>query len=42
LKSLKLPVPMPQADVGIHWHERFERDPGNTWLRELMVQLFAD
>ncbi|HKA46397.1 MAG TPA: LysR family transcriptional regulator [Burkholderiales bacterium] len=42
LKSLKLPVPMPKADVGIHWHERFERDPGNTWLRELMVQLFAD
>lgn len=41
-KSLKLPLPIPPADVGIHWHERFERDPGNRWLRELMVELFAD
>lgn len=40
-KTLPLPVPIPPADVGVHWHERFERDPGNCWLREQLVELFA-
>ncbi len=40
-KSLPPPVPIPAADVGVHWHERFERDPGNRWLRELVLELFA-
>jgi hypothetical protein len=34
-------VPIPFADVGVHWHERFDRDPGNRWLRELVLELFA-
>lgn len=42
LRSLKPPVPIPPADVGVHWHERFESDPGNRWLRGLMVELFAE
>ena len=41
-KSARPPIPIPPADVGIHWHERFERDPGNVWMRELLVELFAD
>jgi len=36
-----LPLRLPPADVAVHWHERFERDPGNRWLRELVVQLFG-
>ena len=40
-KSLPPPVPIPFADVGVHWHERFDRDPGNHWLRELILELFA-
>lgn len=40
-KSLPPPVPMPPAEVAVHWHERFETDPGNRWLREQVVQLFA-
>ena len=40
-KSLPPPVPIPAADVGVHWHERFERDPGNRWLRELVLEMFA-
>ena len=40
-KSLPPPVPIPPADVGVHWHERFEADPGNRWLREQLVALFA-
>lgn len=41
LKALKLPVPIPAADIGLHWHERVERDPGNRWVREQMIELFA-
>jgi DNA-binding transcriptional LysR family regulator len=41
-KSLPPPVPIPPADVGVHWHERFDRDPGNRWLRELILELFAE
>jgi len=39
-KALPLPVPIPPADVGVHWHERFEPDAGNRWLREQVVALF--
>ena len=41
LKSLPVPVPIPVADVGVHWHERFEADPGNRWLREQVIELFS-
>jgi DNA-binding transcriptional LysR family regulator len=41
-KSLPLPVPIPQADVGVHWHERFEADAGNRWLREQVIDLFGE
>jgi DNA-binding transcriptional LysR family regulator len=40
-KSLPPPVPMPPAEVAVHWHERFEADPGNRWLRQQVVELFA-
>jgi DNA-binding transcriptional LysR family regulator len=40
-KSLPVPLPIPPAEVAVHWHERFERDAGNRWLRELIVELFA-
>jgi DNA-binding transcriptional LysR family regulator len=42
LKSLPTPVAIPAADVGVHWHERFEADPGNRWLREQVIELFED
>jgi hypothetical protein len=32
---------MPPAEVAVHWHERFEADPGNRWLREQVIALFA-
>ena len=40
-KCLPPPVPMPPAEVAVHWHERFEADPGNRWLRERVIELFA-
>lgn len=41
-KFLPPPVPIPPADVAAHWHERFERDPGNRWLREMIMELFTE
>jgi DNA-binding transcriptional LysR family regulator len=40
-RSMPLPVPIPPADVAAHWHARFERDPGNRWLREMITELFT-
>jgi len=42
LKSLPVPLQIPVADVGVHWHERFEADPGNRWLREQVIELFSN
>lgn len=40
-RSLPLPLAVPSAEVALHWHERFDADPGNRWLREQLVTLFA-
>src|SRR5262245_9213517 len=40
-KALPPPVPIPQAEVSVYWHERFAADPGNAWLREQLVELFS-
>ena len=42
LKALPAPLPIPVADVGVHWHERFDADAGNRWLRQQVVELFAE
>ncbi len=36
------PIPFPAMPVQIcqQWHERFNLDSGNRWLRELMLELF--
>ncbi len=41
-KTLPLPLEIPRTDVRVHWHERFEQEPGNRWLRELIVAAHAD
>lgn len=41
-KSLKPPVRIPPADVRVHWHERFDGDAANRWLRELVVELYGE
>jgi DNA-binding transcriptional LysR family regulator len=40
-RSLTPPVPMPPAEVAVHWHERFAGDPGNRWLRDQIIELFS-
>jgi DNA-binding transcriptional LysR family regulator len=41
-KTLTPPVAIPPADVRVHWHERFDRDPGNRWLRGLVLELYRE
>lgn len=39
---LDLPVEIPKFQVRQHWHERFQQDPGNRWLRGCVADLFQD
>jgi DNA-binding transcriptional LysR family regulator len=36
------PLPLPTIEVLVHWHDRYHSDPGNVWLRELCLRLFAE
>lgn len=37
-----LPIALPMLSVTVHWHARFESDPGTAWLRRLVVDTLAD
>jgi DNA-binding transcriptional LysR family regulator len=32
------PIALPKARIALLWHERYHRDPGNAWLRELYLR----
>jgi DNA-binding transcriptional LysR family regulator len=40
-KALPPPLAMPPAEVAVHWHQRFDADPGNRWLRAQVIELFS-
>jgi DNA-binding transcriptional LysR family regulator len=42
LKIMPPPTKLPSYDVSLFWHERFDRDAGNRWLRRLYISLFCD
>ena len=35
LATFETPLKMPDTEVYQYWHERYDRDPGHEWLREL-------
>ena len=41
VKVLEPPLPLPGYKVKQHWHERFNLDAGNIWLRQTMAELFS-
>jgi DNA-binding transcriptional LysR family regulator len=41
-RTVPPPLSIPPAEVAVHWHERFDADPGNRWLREQIIELFAE
>lgn len=42
LASLHHPIRLPEIDINLFWHAKQHQDPANRWLRQLMVELFAD
>jgi DNA-binding transcriptional LysR family regulator len=40
VKLLEPPIALPSYTVKQHWHERFNRDAGNMWLRKTVAELF--
>jgi len=40
LQLVEPPVQFPGFDITMAWHQRFNLDPGNTWLRGVFVSLF--
>lgn len=32
-----VPLPLPEFEIGLYWHDRYHRDPGNKWLRDFIV-----
>ena len=38
----KVPLKLPSLQTNIFWHRRFAQDEGNQWLRQCLVDLFAD
>ncbi len=34
--------PLRDFSVSLHWSKRFEADPGNRWLRQVIVALFSE
>jgi DNA-binding transcriptional LysR family regulator len=37
-----LPIPSPALEIKLCWHQRFDEEPANRWLREHCVRLFAE
>src|SRR3546814_17616732 len=36
------PLDLPTIEVKKYWHERFDHDPGNMWLRSIIAECRAD
>jgi len=41
IRVVPTPHRLPNYDVKQHWHERFNADPGNVWLRRNVARLLA-
>lgn len=42
LVSSPHPARIPDIAINLFWHAKFNRDPANMWMRQLLVELFAD
>jgi DNA-binding transcriptional LysR family regulator len=41
VQLLESPTKLPHYKVKQHWHERFNADTGNSWLRQTVAKLFG-
>jgi DNA-binding transcriptional LysR family regulator len=37
--TLPAPLPLPAHAITLLWHERFTREPGHAWLRDVLVEV---
>ncbi|CAN7660016.1 hypothetical protein LJR069_005197 [Variovorax paradoxus] len=42
VKVFKPPFTLPGFAVKQHWHERYQQDPSNRWLRSVIADLFLE
>lgn len=42
VKALPPPYDLPGFSIKQHWHERFQQDPANRWLRSTVAGLFLE
>ncbi len=42
VKSVPPPFPLPVFAIKQHWHERYQQDPANRWLRSVISDLFLE
>ena len=42
LQVLRFPFPIPSVDIKQYWHRSQHGDPGNRWLRSIVMDLFHD
>lgn len=42
VKMLKPPFNFPGFAIKQHWHERYQQDPSNRWLRSIISDLFLE
>jgi DNA-binding transcriptional LysR family regulator len=41
MQLAKPPIKLPAFEIAQYWHERFDRDPGNQWLRAIFNEEFG-
>ena len=39
LKAFKMPIDFPQIEIALLWHKRVQKDPGNVWLRDQLLEV---
>ena len=42
LKYAKHPVALPEVDINVFWHAKFNKDPANQWMPGIIFDTFAD
>ena len=42
LETSPLPFKLPEIAINLFWHAKYNREPANMWLRQLMVELFTE
>jgi DNA-binding transcriptional LysR family regulator len=42
VKALPTPFTFPTFSIKQHWHERYQQDPANQWLRSTVADLFLE